>query len=143
MENSNKINKKDLEVPSNPFPIMPVGISSRSPSTASVTSNITGDGNVRVSPESRSEAGLLTRCMTCSYKAPEQSFMSKNKMIFSGCPECGEIDRGKMVYINEDGIKVPNEAHGEPKDFSKFVNNQPKSYGKPKPVEHQLRQNFI
>lgn len=125
--------KKKREIETNPFPITPVGRGYPPSSTL-----IGKSGNVRVSPESRSEAGVLTRCMNCNHKAPQQNFLSSNKMVFNGCPNCGEIDRSKMVYINEDGI-IPNESHGHPKDFSYYV-NQPKKYQKAKPVEHQLRQ---
>lgn len=126
-----------------PFPIMPVGKSYNSRATSVTGANITSGSVTRVSPENQSEAGTLIRCMTCRYKAPMEAFMSDNKMIFKGCPECGQIDRSKMVYIDEEGITVPNESNIHLKDFSDYINKAPKNYGKPKPVEHQLRQNII
>lgn len=133
MDKKEKNKKKELETA--PFPVIPVG-------RGFPSSTLIGKGGiVRVSPESRSEAGILTRCMTCNHKAPQQEFLSENKIIFKGCPNCGEIDRSKMVYISEDGI-IPNEANGHPKDFSEYVGKE-KQYDKMKPIEHQLRQNFI
>lgn len=91
--------KKNKEKDYTPVPI--VTVSGREFNVFSNRGNARGKTHI-------SEAGIVIRCMTCNYEAPDEIFMSKSGG-FSGCPECGDINVSHMVFMDEDGLQVPND----------------------------------
>lgn len=112
-----KKEKKEYEI----FPVVPVGKSRAMSHASQQTINAEASGNTRVSPESRSEASRMLRCMICNYKSPDEYFHKHG--IFQGCPECHNVNREWMVEINEDGTRVDKTKEEIP-DFQKFVDKK-------------------